>query len=354
MQIYTLSISKGMIIKVANKGLGKQTVKFQNPPSITATATIVGPKEGQGPLRKYFDEILNDDLWGEKTWEKAESKILRETLNKTISKGNQTNSAINLVLSGDLLNQCVSSSYAIRESNIPFLGLYGACSTMAEAISLGAMLIDGGYADNVIGITSSHFCSAEKQFRFPLELGTQRPLTAQWTVTGSGGALLSSTGNGPYITQVTVGKIVDMGIKDANNMGAAMAPAASDTIYRHFEDTGGIPSDYDLILTGDLGHVGMEIADELLVKLGCKISERYNDCGAMIFDKERQDTHAGGSGCGCSAAVFAGYVYKEMLAGTLNRVLFVATGALMSPSSIQQGESIPGIAHAITIQRTLG
>ncbi len=339
---------------MANKRLGTQTVKFDNPPSIVATASIVGPKEGQGPLRKFFDEILNDELWGEKSWEKAESKVLRETLNKLISSSDKKTSDINYVLAGDLLNQCISSNYAIRESNIPFLGLYGACSTMAESLSLGSIIVEGGYADNVICVTSSHFCSAEKQFRFPLELGTQRPLSSQWTVTGSGAALLSSTGNGPYITQITTGKIIDMGIRDAHNMGAAMAPAAADTIYKHFEDTGGIPADYDLIITGDLGYIGMEITNEILIKQGCRITDRFNDCGAMIFDRERQDTHAGGSGCGCSATVFAGYLYKEMLSGNLNRILFVATGALMSPTSIQQGESIPGIAHAVTIQKTRG
>ena len=339
---------------MANKRLGMQTIKFDNPPAIAATASTVGPKEGQGPLKKYFDEILNDELWGEKSWEKAESKMLRETINKAISFANKKTSEINYIFAGDLLDQCMSSSYAIRETNIPFFGLYGACSTMAESLSLGSMIIEGGYADNVICATSSHFCSAEKQFRFPLELGTQRPLTAQWTVTGSGAIVLSSSGNGPYITQITTGKIIDMGIKDANNMGSAMAPAASDTIYRHFEDTGQIPSDYDLIITGDLGYIGMEITDELLVKLGCRISNRFNDCGAMIFDRERQDVHAGGSGCGCSASVLTSYLYKEMISGNLSRILFVATGALMSPTSIQQGESIPGIAHAITIQKTLG
>ncbi len=339
---------------MANKLLGTQTIKFNTPPSIVASASIVGPKEGQGPLGKYFDKILNDELWGEKTWEKAESKIMRETINTVLSNANKAPSDINFILAGDLLNQCISSNYAIRESNIPYLGLYGACSTMAESIALAAMIIDGGYADNIICVTSSHFCSAEKQFRFPLELGTQRTPTSQWTVTGSGAVILSSNGNGPFITQATVGKIVDMGIKDANNMGAAMAPAASDTIYRHFEDTGGIPSEYDMVVTGDLGYIGLEITDDILIKLGCRITDRFRDCGAMIYDKERQDTHAGGSGCGCSASVLAGYLYKEMLGGNLNRILLVSTGALMSPSSIQQGESIPSIAHAVTIQKTLG
>ncbi len=339
---------------MANKLLGTQTIKFNNPPSIVASASIVGPKEGQGPLGKYFDKILNDELWGEKTWEKAESKIMRETINTVLSSANKAPSDINFILAGDLLNQCLSSNYAIRESNIPYFGLYGACSTMTESLALASMIIDGGYADNIICVTSSHFCSAEKQFRFPLELGTQRPLTSQWTVTGSGAVILSSNGNGPFITQATAGKIVDMGIKDANNMGAAMAPAASDTIYRHFEDTGGIPSEYDMVVTGDLGYIGMEITDDILIKLGCRITDRFRDCGAMIYDRERQDTHAGGSGCGCSASVLAGYLYKEILGGNLNRILLVSTGALMSPSSIQQGESIPSIAHAVTIQKTLG
>lgn len=341
---------------MANKRLGEQTIRFENPPSIVATASIVGPKEGQGPLGKYFDEILNDELWGEKTWEKAETKILRETLNKVINNAGKTNSDINYILAGDLLNQCISSNYAIRESNIPYFGLYGACSTMTESLSLAAIIIDGGYADNVICVTSSHFCSAEKQFRFPLELGTQRPLTSQWTVTGAGAALISSTGNGPFITYATTGKIIDMGVKDSNNMGAAMAPAAADTIYRHFQDTGAVPEDYDLIITGDLGYIGMEITNELLVKMGYTITDRFNDCGVMIFDRERQDTHAGGSGCACSATVFAGYLYKQLSSGNINRILLVATGALMNSTSIQQGESIPAIAHAVTIQnqRTWG
>lgn len=339
---------------MVHKRLGPQTVKFDNPPSIISASSIVGQKEGKGPLARYFDEILEDELWGEKTWEKAESKILRETINKVISKANKTNSDINYILAGDLLDQCISTNYAIRESNIPFFGLYGACSTMSESLSLAAMLIDGGYADNIISATSSHFCSAEKQFRYPLELGSQRSPTSQWTVTGSGASLVSSSGNGPYITHVTTGKIIDMGIKDSSNMGCAMAPAASDTIFRHFEETGSIPSDYDMIVTGDLGYIGMEILDELLINLGCRVSDKLHDCGVMIFDRDQQDTHAGGSGCGCSASVFNGYLYQELTNGTLNRILLVSTGALMSPTSIQQGESIPSIAHAVTIQKTRG
>lgn len=334
---------------MASKRAGKQTIKIQNPPSIISTASIVGPKEGQGPLRLFFDNIIDDEMWGEKSWEKAESKLMRETFAKVLSKADKTTDQINYVIAGDLLNQCISANFGLRESEVPFFGVYGACSTMAESMSLGAMLVDGGFADDIVCITSSHFCSAEKQFRFPLELGTQRPPTAQWTVTGSGGALVSVKGAGPYITHITTGKIVDMGIKDANNMGAAMAPAAVDTIVTHFRDTGLTPDSYDLIVTGDLGAVGKEICIELVREQGYDISDIYNDCGVMIFDRERQDTHAGGSGCGCSATVFAGFIYKKLMEGSLKNVLFVATGALLSPVSSQQGESIPSIAHAVSI-----
>ncbi|MDP4092492.1 MAG: stage V sporulation protein AD [Bacillota bacterium] len=338
---------------MANKRIGKQTVQLENPPSILSAASIVGPKEGEGPLRMYFDMIIDDELWGEKSWEKAESKLMRETIDKLLSKSGISNQSVNYILAGDLLNQISASTFALRDTGISFLGVYGACSTMTESMSLGSFLVDGKFADNVICITSSHFCSAEKQFRYPLELGSQRPPTAQWTVTGSGGVLLSSQGSGPYITHVTTGKIVDMGIKDANNMGAAMAPAAADTLVTHFKDTGIYPDSYDLILTGDLGTLGMEITNELMKQQGYDISDRYNDCGAMIYDVKRQDAHCGGSGCGCSATVFGGFVYQELLKGNLNNVLFIATGALLSPSSSQQGESIPGIAHAVAIHRNL-
>ncbi len=339
--------------KMANKRNGKQTVNIENPVSIVSTACIVGPKEGQGPLKHYYDEIIDDEMWGEKSWERAESKLMRETLAKVINKAGKAPMDIDYIVAGDLLNQCMASNFGMRESGIPFLGVYGACSTMAQSLSVGTMLIDGGYADNILCLTSSHFCSAEKQFRYPLELGVQRTPTAQWTVTGSGGALISSQGTGPFITQVTTGKIVDMGIKDANNMGAAMAPAAVDTILTHFKDTGFMPEDYDLIVTGDLGKVGKEICEEMLKAEGYDISDRYNDCGLMVFDRERQDSHAGGSGCGCSAVTLAGFLYQEITKGGLNSVLFVATGALMSPTSAQQGESIPSIAHAVAIQRKL-
>jgi len=338
---------------LAVKRNGKQTVRIGSPVSIAATAAIVGPKEGEGPLKLYFDMIIDDELWGEKSWEKAESKIMKETFSRLLSKADKTTGDIDYVIAGDLLNQCIAANFGLRDSEIPFFGVFGACSTMAESMHLGAMLIDGGYADNIVALTSSHFCSAEKQFRFPLELGTQRPPTAQWTVTGAGAVMLTNQGNGPYITYLTTGKIVDMGIKDSNNMGAAMAPAAVDTIATHFKDTG-LPVDYyDLIVTGDLGLVGKTICADLLKKHGFDIRDRYNDCGVMIFDCKKQDVHSGGSGCACSATVFAGFIYQEIMKGNLNRVLFVPTGALMSTTSVQQGESIPAIAHAVSVERVL-
>lgn len=338
---------------MGHKKLGKQTIKLSNPPSIIGCMSIVGPKEGEGPLGEYFDNILPDEEWGESTWEKTESKMVKEAVIGAIKKSNKSIGDMEYIFAGDLLNQCIGSTFGIRQLDIPFYGLYGACSTCAEGLSLGAMMIDGGYADNAIAATSSHFCSAERQYRLPLEQGGQRPLFAQWTVTGSGAFVLSSQGNGPYVTYVTTGKAVDMGIKDANNMGAAMAPAAADTIYTHFEDTGMIPADYDLILTGDLGSVGKTITQDLLEKAGCSIKDRYNDCGVMIFDHKPQDTHSGGSGCACSATVLAGYIYNEIVKGNINKVLFVGTGALLSPTTALQGESIPCIAHAVTIQKQL-
>lgn len=335
---------------MANKKIGKQTVKLDNPVTISSTFSIVGQKEGEGPLAKYFDIILEDEYWGEKTWEKTEAKIVKECVAGCLGKEQVSNDDIDFMFSGDLLNQCISSSFGIRERQIPYYGLFGACSTFAESMSLGAMLIDGQMADNVLCSTSSHFCGAEKQFRFPLELGNQRPPTSQWTVTGSGTALLKSNGQGPFITHITTGKIVDMGIKDANNMGAAMAPAFCDSLYQHFKDTGRSPSYYDLILSGDLGHIGKEIAIELMESRGYNIKSNYNDCGCLIFDREKQDVHAGGSGCGCCATTFCGYIYNQLKHKKLKRVLFCATGALMSPTTAQQNESILGIAHALSIE----
>ena len=332
------------------KKIGKQTIEFDNSPSIISTASIVGPKESNGPLAKYFDKCLDDEFWGEKTWEKAESKIIREASNAAVQKSGFSFSDIDYCFAGDLLNQCISSTFGLRDSNIPFLGLFGACSTFVESLINASVFISSNAGERALCAVSSHFCSAEKQFRFPLELGNQRPQSSQWTVTGAGAAVLSNQGNGPQITHATVGKIVDMGIKDSNNMGAAMATAALDTLLTHFKDTGRKPSDYDAIFTGDLGHIGKEILTELSELKGYNIKSNYNDCGVLIFDKDSQDTHSGGSGCACIATVFSGYIYKQMLDKKLKRVLLIATGALTNATTVQQGESIPGIAHAVSIE----
>ena len=331
------------------KKLGKQTIKFDLMPTITNCSSIVGPKEADGPLAKYFDKTLEDEFWGEESWEKAESKIIKEATSLAISKSNIAVQDIDCCFAGDLLNQCISSSFGFRDSNIPFLGVFGACSTFVESMILGSICIES-FANNVICASSSHFCSAEKQFRFPLELGNQRTPTAQWTVTGAGCSILSKKGNGPYITHATIGKIIDMGIKDASNMGAAMAPAFANTLITHFQDTGRLPDYYDLIISGDLGCVGKSIAIDLLSSKGYNIKSNYNDCGVLMFDKEKQDTHSGGSGCACIATVFSGYLFKQLQEKKIKKLLLIATGALTNSTSSQQGESIPGIAHAISIE----
>ncbi len=330
--------------------IGKQTIKFDAPPSIRSTACIVGPKEGEGPLAKFFDQCLDDEFWGEKTWEKAESKIIKETVNMAITKSEIPASNIDYCFAGDLLNQCISSSFGLRDLNIPFLGIFGACSTFVEGLIMSSIFIEGGAGNNALCAASSHFCSAEKQFRFPLELGNQRPPSSQWTVTGSGSAIISKDGTGPFVTHATIGKIIDMGIKDANNMGAAMAPAALDTLITHFKDTNRKPSYYDAIITGDLGYIGKEVVIELAEKEGYNIKSNYNDCGVLIFDKETQDTHSGGSGCACCGTVFSGYLYEQLKSKKLKKILLIATGALTNATSSQQGESIPGIAHAVSIE----
>ena len=329
--------------------LGKQTIKFNNPPTIVDCACIVGPKEADGPLAKYFDKCLDNEMWGEKTWEKAESKIIKETVNTAISKSGVATDDIEYCFAGDLLNQCISSSFGLRELNIPFFGIFGACSTFVEGLSLASVFVENGI-NYAICASSSHFCSSEKQFRFPLELGNQRPPTAQWTVTGAGSAIISRTGQGPFVTHITSGKIVDMGIKDGNNVGAAMAPAAFDTIIAHFQDTGRTPDYYDAIFTGDLGYIGKDILIDLCKNAGYDISSIYDDCGVLIFDRKKQDTHSGGSGCGCCASVFSGYLFKQLKEQNLKHILLIATGALMNSISSQQGESIPGIAHAVSIE----
>lgn len=335
--------------------IGKQTIKFNNTPVIRECGSVVGPKEKSGPLSNYFDTVLDDVYFGETTFEKAESKLIIQAVNNILNKSNLTLNNIDYMFAGDLLNQCISSGYALRTLEIPFLGLYGACSTFVEANILASVFIDSGFATNCIAAASSHFCSAERQFRMPLEQGTQTPPTGQWTVTGSGATLLTNNSNDPNhtfprITYATPGKIVDMGITDIANMGAAMAPAAFDTIITHLEDTNRAPDYYDLIVTGDLGILGSEILKEQLFNYGIDITRVHNDCGKMIFDCNTQDTYSGGSGCGCCATVFSGYIYKKLMDKSINKVLLVATGALMSPVSLGQGESIPGIAHAISIE----
>ncbi|MEG2012534.1 MAG: stage V sporulation protein AD [Anaerovoracaceae bacterium] len=356
---------------MTEKKIGKQTVKFQNNPFVIGSASIVGKKEGEGPLAKWFDLILEDDMNGEKTWEKAESKMLKDAMLRALQKSGKNKMDIDLVLSGDLLNQLMSSSFMARDLHLPFLGLYGACSTMAESILLGSMLIDGRYADNIIGGASSHFCTAERQFRMPLEHGNQRPPSAQWTATAAGAMVISANKSDKSnvgiigddktptalrdvrVTCGTIGKVIDAGVTDANQMGSAMAPAAVDTILNHLDDTGRTLDYYDLVLTGDLGYIGKDIAADLLIDAGVNkeaVLSKYDDCGTMLFRKEEQDVHGGASGCGCSAAVFAGNIYKRLCQGELNKVLLLSTGALLSTVSPMQGESIPGIAHAICLE----
>lgn len=332
------------------KKIGTQTFKLDNPVTIFETASIVGKKEADGPLAKYFDVCLQDEFFGEKTWEKAESKMIKFAIETVIRKSNIAVSDIDYLLAGDLLNQCISSSFGIRDFEIPFLGIFGACSTFVEGMMIGSMLLDGGAGNYALAATSSHFCSAEKQFRFPLELGNQRPPTSQWTVTGSSAAVLSKSGTGPFITHVTPGKIVDRGITDANNMGSAMAPAAVSTILTHLKDTNRKPTYYDAIITGDLGHIGKGIVLDLCKAEGFQLSSVYNDCGVLMFDKEKQDTHSGGSGCACCGTVFSGYFFNQLKEKKIKNMLLVATGALMNSTSTQQGESIPGIAHAVSIE----
>lgn len=330
--------------------IGTNTVVFKNKPRIASTYAIVGKKEGEGPFKDYYDYILNDDLCGQKSYELAERQILERAIFGAIDKGQVDIKDIDFLIGGDLLNQITSSSFSARHFETPFIGLYGACSTMSESLAIGACLIDGGYARKTICATVSHFSTAEKQYRFPLELGDQRPPVSQWTVTGSGATILSSSGKGNYISMATFGKVTDYGITDANNMGAAMAPAASETLINHFLDTKRKPDDYDLIVTGDLGKLGSEILRDLMEHRGYKLGENYCDCGQMIYNRD-QRTFQGGSGAGCSASILNAYINKQIENGKYKRVLFMATGALLSPVSTQQGESIPGIAHAIVIER---
>lgn len=340
-----------------NRQRGKQSVEFGVSPCILEYASVCGKKEGQGPLREEFDEISTDDMFGADTWEKAESALQEKTVGLLLNKADVKNTDIRYLFAGDLLGQLIASTFGLLNFEIPFFGLYGACSTMGEALSLGAMTVAGGYADCVMSLASSHFASAEKTFRFPLEYGNQRPYSATWTVTGCGAVIL---GNGEKevhrarakakLRGVTTGKIVDFGVKDSMNMGACMAPAAAEVIRQNFEDFGFDVKDYDQIITGDLGYIGQTILCDLLKAVEIDIRHKHMDCGIAIFDSEKQDTHAGGSGCGCSATVLCGYILKKIQRGEWRRVLFVPTGAMLSPISFNEGQSVPGIAHAVIIE----
>ncbi len=332
---------------MAKNKRGKQSFSLTNPPVITHWASIAGKKESAGPLNKWFDGTSQDSHFGEATWEQAEKRLQQLTLEKLLEKAGLNEPE--LVISGDLLNQCIGSSFSLRNTCIPHLGLYGACSTMAESLLTAAMAVGGGYFDQVVAMTSSHFASSERQYRFPLGYGGQRTPTAQWTVTGSGAALVQSGGTGPRITGCTIGTVQDLGITDANNMGAAMAPAAYHTIRAHFDDMGMAPEDFDLIVTGDLGQIGKEALMELAQREGLSLGARLVDCGTLVFDQASQDVHAGGSGCGCSAVTLCGYLLEQIQSGKLERILFCGTGALLSPTSTQQGLPIPGVCHAVAI-----
>ncbi|MEE0931007.1 MAG: stage V sporulation protein AD [Acutalibacteraceae bacterium] len=330
--------------------VGKYTIEFQNTPAIAGFGSVAGKKESEGPLKDYFHKIEYDTKLGCDTWEQAESRLQTEAIKTALEKSQINGEDIQIAFGGDLLNQCISTSYCIRDFNIPFLGQYGACSTMVQSLMMAGIMVDGGYAKNALAVTSSHFCSAERQYRFPLEYGGQRTPTAQWTVTGSGAIVVSETGNGPKLKHCTVGKVTDMGVTDINNMGAAMAPAACETIKAYLKDTKTKPSDYDLILTGDLGKIGSELLNQLLQQEHINIVNTHNDCGMMIFDIEKQDVHAGGSGCGCCGSVLCSIILEKMCQRALKNILVIATGALMSPTSNQQGESTPGIAHLVHLE----
>ena len=331
--------------------LGRQTVMLSTPPAVIGYAGVVGQKEGEGPLKGCFDYISDDSYFGEKSWEKAESHMIKQCFQIACGKAGLAPEGLDYIFSGDLLNQCVSSAFAMKDSALPYFGLYGACSTCGLTLSASAIVIAGGMAQYAACVTSSHFASAEKEFRFPLAYGNQRPLSATWTVTGSGAFVVSSVKSEhdrAMIAGLTVGKIMDFGLKDSMNMGACMAPAAADTIYNHLMDFGRKPSDYDKIITGDLGSVGRKALLDMLKEKGMDIEKQHMDCGIEIYDQS-QDAHAGGSGCGCSAVTLSAYILKQLEEGTWKRVLFVPTGALLSKTSFNEGQSIPGIAHGVEL-----
>ena len=325
------------------------TIVFKNKPKILGTGTIAGPKECAGVVGNYVDKTLTDDMFGESTYEKAECKMLTYAARKAIENAGLTEKDMDLLISGDLLNQIISASFTARDFDFPFLGVYGACSTMAESMAVGAAFVNAGYYEKIVAATGSHFSSAERQYRYPLELGTTRPPQAQWTVTGAGGCVIASSGSHVAISCATFGKVVDYGITDVNNMGAAMAPSALSTLLEHLKDTGRDADYYDLIVTGDLGVLGSRILKDLTWEKGVDIQKNHVDCGEIIYNVI-EDEFQGGSGAGCSAVVFNSYIYDKLKKGEIHRVLFAATGALLSTVSSGQGESIPCICHAVSIE----
>lgn len=339
-----------MIEKKKNSSLGSQSIYFAKPAYIESWASIAGKKEGDGPLGQLFDEIIDDAAFGEDTWEEGESKFMKNACMLALKKAKLSAKDIRYLFGGDLLGQLIATTFGILDLNIPFFGIYGACSTIGEALSLGAMTITSGYASRALATASSHFGGAEKTFRFPLEYANQRPLSATWTVTGSGAFVLSSEIGDIAIKGITTGKIVDYGVKDSLNMGACMAPAAASTIYQHFRDFESKPEDYDRIFTGDLGKVGQEVLIKLLSENGYDITKQHRDCGIEIFDADKQNTGCGGSGCGCSAITLAAYIIDRIRSNEWKRVLFVPTGALLSTVSYNEGQAIPGIAHAVMLE----
>ncbi|MBO4734003.1 MAG: stage V sporulation protein AD [Clostridia bacterium] len=330
--------------------IGKNTIQFSNKPEIVSYGSVVGRKEFEGPIGSEFDSHDFDSRFGEKTYEKAESRMQKIALESALRRLNIGENEIDIIFAGDLLNQCVGSTFGLRLSGIPFCGIYGACSTMTLGLILASICVDSGAALTAAAVTSSHFCSAERQYRFPLEYGSVRPQSAQWTVTGAGASIISRGGGKPYIDKAVIGKITDLGVKDANNMGAAMAPSAAVTLSDFFSDTGTKPNDYDAIFTGDLGRVGSDLLYILTEQNGYNIRAIHRDCGLLIFDRDRQDVHAGGSGCGCSASVLNSYVFHRFESGEYKNILFMSTGALLSPTSTMQGESIPGITHLVNMR----
>ena len=339
-----------------NQKLGRASMGLKEPVYIWSSASIVGTKEGQGPLGLLFDRVGEEDMFGCKTWEEAESTLQKEAVGMALDKAGLQPEEISFIFAGDLLGQSMATSFGISSFGVPLLGVYGACSTCGESLALGAMAIAGGFADRVVCVTSSHFASAEKEFRFPLEYGNQRPLSASWTVTGSGAFVLGDASFGrtgkarARITGMTVGKILDYGLRDSMNMGACMAPAAAASLAQHFADFAVGPEEYDKIITGDLGKVGQRVLTDLLGREGYDISGRHMDCGIEIFDGESQDTHAGGSGCGCSAVTLSAYILKQLEEGNWKKVLFMPTGALLSKTSFNEGMSVPGIAHGVVME----